>query len=258
MEAIVEKLPPLLFIVLYAGLWTCEAFAAARRSGVARHRRANLALTVVNFALAGAISTALVAASTWVSAHRWGLAGLDAPAWIAIVLGVLALDLTEYGRHRLSHHLPWLWRLHRVHHTDPQVDVTTSLRGHPLEQALRPLFDATAILLVGIGPQTLALHALLQIVTLLFQHANLPLPPALDRVVARLTPTPAYHLVHHSRRRPQTDSNYGACLTVWDRLFGTWQPVDPDLSIGLDGFDTARESGFLALLANPWRRPTSA
>jgi len=137
-----------------------------------------------------------------------------------VLLGVLALDLMEYARHRLSHRVPLLWRLHRVHHTDVQVDVTTSLRSHPLEQALRPLFDAAAVLVVGIGPLALAVHAVVQIGTLLFQHANIALPPALDRALAWLIPTPAYHVVHHSLPRGPTHSNSGACLTIWTACSG--------------------------------------
>jgi sterol desaturase/sphingolipid hydroxylase (fatty acid hydroxylase superfamily) len=254
MQAIIEHLPPILFVVAFAAFWTWEWIDAARATpGGGGRKGPNLALTAINFVLAGVIASILVAASGWVTQQRWGLAGLEWPQWLVVLLGVLALDLTEYARHRISHRIPLLWRLHRVHHTDVQVDVTTSLRSHPLEQALRPLFDAAGVLLVGIAPLTLAVHALLQIATLLFQHANIALPPRLDRFIALLTPTPAYHVVHHSRRRFQTDSNYGACFTIWDRMFGTLQPAAGEIPLGLDGFDAARDRSFAGLLANPWR-----
>ena len=254
MQENLERLPPLIFVVAFAAFWTWEWIDAARAAPGERGRKGrNLALTAINFVLAGVIASILVTASGWVAREHWALAGMEWPQWLVVLLGVLALDLTEYARHRISHRIPLLWRLHRVHHTDVQVDVTTSLRSHPLEQALRPLFDAAAVLLVGIGPLTLAVHALLQIATLLFQHANIALPPRLDRFIALLTPTPAYHVVHHSRRRLQTDSNYGACFTIWDRLFGTLQPTAPEISLGLDGFDAARDRSLVGLLVNPWR-----
>jgi sterol desaturase/sphingolipid hydroxylase (fatty acid hydroxylase superfamily) len=255
MHEIMDHLPPILFVVGFAAFWTWEWIGAARSTPRERGRKGrNIALTAINFVLAGAIASILVAASGWVTQQRWGLAGVAWPRWLVVLLGVLALDLTDYARHRISHRIPLLWRLHRVHHTDVQVDVTTSLRSHPLEQALRPLFDVVAVLLVGIAPLTLAVHALLQIATLLFQHANIALPSRLDRVIALLTPTPAYHVVHHSRWRLQTDSNYGACFTLWDRMFGTLQPSTPEIRVGLDGFDAARDRSLAGMLANPWRQ----
>src|SRR5262249_43608492 len=114
-------------------------------------------------------------------------------------------------------------------------------------------FEVTAIALVGIGPVTLAIAGLVQIATVFFQHANIALPAQLDRWIAWITPTPSYHVVHHSREQRQTDSNYGASFTLWDRIFGTYQHVDPHLRIGLDGFDAQRDKSLLGLLANPWR-----
>ena len=256
MQQTLESLPPVVFLGSFLALWLWEGFAGARRParGPARKAR-NLALTAVNVGVSIAAGTVLVAASLWIAQRDWGLAGVDWPPWSTVLLGVLALDLTDYLRHRLTHNVPLLWRLHRVHHTDPQIDVTSSLRSHPLEQALRPLFEVTTIVLVGIAPLTLAVHALVQIATVLFQHANITLPLALDRAIAWITPTPAYHLVHHSRRQPQTDSNYGASLTLWDRLFGTLQPSDPRAHLGLDGFDAPRDQSLAGLLANPWRTP---
>jgi sterol desaturase/sphingolipid hydroxylase (fatty acid hydroxylase superfamily) len=254
MQETLERLPPLIFVIAFAGFWVWEWIDAARSTPAERGRKGrNLALTALNFLLAGAIAAVLVAASGWVAQHHWGLAGVAWPNAVVVLLGVLALDLTEYIRHRISHRVPLLWRLHRVHHTDVHVDVTTSLRSHPFEQALRPMFDVAAVLLLGIGPLTLAVHALVQVATLLFQHANVALPPALERCIAWVTPTPAYHVVHHSRRRVQTDSNYGACLTLWDRLFGTLQPNAAQIDLGLDGFDAPRDRNLVGMLANPWR-----
>jgi sterol desaturase/sphingolipid hydroxylase (fatty acid hydroxylase superfamily) len=259
MQEIVERLPPIVFVLAFAGLWGWEFLAAARTSNAEPGRkRRNLTLSALNFILGGVVATLLVSAATWITARHWGLAALEGPQGLIIALGVLALDLTDYARHRVSHVLPWLWRLHRVHHTDAQVDITTSLRSHPIEPIVRCLFDAAAILSLGIGPLTLAVHAIVQIATLLFQHANVALPPALARRIAWLTPTPDYHLVHHSRRRKQTDSNFGACLTLWDRLFGTLEPAVAPQRLGLDGFDAVRDQTVAGMLATPWRQPGQA
>jgi sterol desaturase/sphingolipid hydroxylase (fatty acid hydroxylase superfamily) len=177
------------------------------------------------------------------------------PAWLVVLAGVLAIDLTDYLRHRLGHRLPWLWCLHRVHHTDAQMDVTTSLRAHPLEQLLRPAFGVAAILLFGIAPLALAVSALVQLPILLFQHSNVRLPTALDRTLAWLIPTPALHLVHHSRRRLETDSNYGTALTIWDRVLGTFHGPVATPTLGLDGFDDPRHQSILGMLSSPWHAP---
>jgi sterol desaturase/sphingolipid hydroxylase (fatty acid hydroxylase superfamily) len=178
--------------------------------------------------------------------------------WLVVVAGVLLLDVTDYARHRASHHVRWLWRLHRVHHTDAQMDVTTSLRSHPVEQLLRPLFGVAAILMFGIGPLPLAVYSLLQIPVLLFQHANIRLPTALDRGLSWLIATPAMHLLHHSRHQPETDSNYATTLTLWDRLFGTFREPVATPTIGLDGFDDLSHQTILGMLSSPWREPAVA
>jgi sterol desaturase/sphingolipid hydroxylase (fatty acid hydroxylase superfamily) len=249
------------FVLAFAGLWAWEALSAAgqtRGSRAARWRR-NLTITAINFMLGGAGAALMLAASQWAALHRWGLAGLPQwPLWLVIVIGVLLIDLTDYARHRVVHRLPWLWRLHRVHHTDAHMDVTTTLRGHPLEQLLRPLFGAATTLLFGIGPLSLAVAALVQLPILLFQHADISLPSALDRALLWLIPTPALHRVHHSRQRSETDSNYGTALTLWDRLFGSFRAPPAAAPLGLDGFDDKRHQTVLGMLSTPWRSALAA
>jgi sterol desaturase/sphingolipid hydroxylase (fatty acid hydroxylase superfamily) len=252
MQDNLDRLAPVVFVFAFIALWGWESVSAARprTGGHPRRRRRNLALSALNFLIGGASAGALLAASIWVAHFDWGLAAL--PQWLGVVAGVLLIDLTDYVRHRLSHHLPWLWRLHRVHHTDAQMDVTTSLRSHPLEQLVRPLFGAAAILLFGIPPLALAVSSLVQLPLLLFQHANVQLPPMCDRVLAWLIPTPALHLVHHSRQRVETDTNYGSALTIWDRLLGTLHHPVARPAIGLDGFDHPKHQSMLGMLTSPW------
>ena len=261
MQDKLDSLTPLVFVIVFIALWVWESLSAARpktRDGAPRWRR-NLALTGVNFMLGGASAAAMLAASAWVVHLHWGLAASAiAPQWLVVLAGVLLIDLTEYVRHRLSHRLPSLWCLHRVHHTDARMDVTTSLRSHPLEQLLRPLFGVAAILSFGIPPLALALAALVQLPLLLFQHSNVRLPVALDRMLAWLIPTPALHLVHHSRHRLETDTNYGTALTIWDRLFGTFHEPSAIPAVGLDGFDDPRHQTIVGMLTSPWRAPTAA
>jgi len=256
MNETLERLPAGVFLVLFAAVWMWEALAAARpRDGDGPRRRRNLVISLVNFLLGGLGAAAMLGASTWMAVTGWGLA-----AWprsvVAVICGVLLLDMTDYWRHRVSHRWPPLWRLHRLHHTDPRIDVTTALRSHPIEQLLRPLFIVGAVILFGIPPLAVLVYPLLGLPVLLFQHANARLPAALDRALVWAVSTPSMHLIHHSRRATETDSNYATGLTLWDRLFGTFSPSNSPHGIGLDGFDQPAQQTLLGMLRNPLERAT--
>ena len=255
MEETISQLPPLLLFAAYAVFWGWEALYTARPQPAQRGRRArNLALSAICIVIAAASGTAVLWLSAIAAREHWGfMQWLEVPAAVACVAGVILLDLTEYVRHRLSHAVPVLWRLHRVHHSDLAVDVTTSLRNHPIEILLRPLFLSAAVILSGIVPLAVLLQPLMQLPILVFQHANVRLPLALDRALSWVIVTPGMHLVHHSRGRPEADSNYSTFLTVWDRLFGTFRPTEIPAAIGVDGFDQPRSQTMLGLLATPFR-----
>ena len=255
MSTALSQLPPLVLVAAYSLFWAWEAVAAARVQAVAHHRRVrNLVLSVIVFMIGGVTGAALLWLASAVAAHHWGLSAyLHWPGWAAVAGGLLVLDATDYWRHRISHNLPLLWRLHRVHHTDAAIDVTTTLRNHPVEMLVRPLFLALAVVAFGVPPFALLVQPLLQIPVLVFQHANIRLPRALDRLLAILIVTPAMHAVHHSRTEAQTNSNYATWLSVWDSIFFSRTPSVAPEAFGLDGHDTSRFQTFPGLLATPWR-----
>ncbi|MFT4101698.1 MAG: sterol desaturase family protein [Burkholderiaceae bacterium] len=252
MNEMLERLPILVFAALFASLWAWETLAGARPpEGDWARRRRNLAISLVNFLIGGFAAGTMLAASNRAASNAWGLAAWPGSV-IAIIAGVLLLDMTDYWRHRLSHRWGPLWRFHRLHHTDPRIDITTALRSHPIEQLLRALFIVGAIVAFGIPPLAVLLHPLVGLPVLLFQHANVRLPASLDRALAWLVSTPSMHVVHHSRRAVETDSNYATGLTLWDRLFGTFSPSLPPHGIGLDGFDLPSQQTLGGMLRNPW------
>jgi sterol desaturase/sphingolipid hydroxylase (fatty acid hydroxylase superfamily) len=154
-------------------------------------------------------------------------AGSEAPSemhpegWLGVVGGLLFLDLLSYAAHRVFHAVPPLWRLHSVHHTDIDLDVTTAVRHHPLEFAA--IFAVTALLAgaVGVSPATVALYGTLALAAQMLQHANVRLPGQVERVAGALFVTPAFHRLHHSLARADSETNFGTVLSLWDRLFGT-------------------------------------
>ncbi|TIQ38337.1 MAG: sterol desaturase family protein [Mesorhizobium sp.] len=260
MDSLLSKLPPVVLLLAFIGVWMWEGLQAARPGKRDwRRGRRNLVISLAGIVIGGLTAGGLLALASAVETRHWGLAALKLPSWIVVAAGVLLLDLTDYWRHRISHAVPVLWRLHRVHHSDPQMDVTTSFRSHPLEAALRPVFLGAAILAFGIPPYAVMLYPVIQLPVLIFQHANIALPRQLDRRLAWLIATPAMHVVHHSRWMPETNSNYSTFLTLWDRIFGSFRPSVPPDGIGLDGCDDEASQTVLGLLLEPLRpRPTAA
>ena len=188
--------------------------------------------------------------------HGSGLAYWGVPVWGQWALTFLLMDGLAYALHRLSHAVPWLWRLHAVHHSDVELDATTTHRHHPLESLLTAWI--TLPLLVALAPPVLAVlaYSLVALAVSTLSHGNLRLPAVLDRGLRWLLVTPAYHRVHHSAHRPQTDSNYATVLPLFDHLFrsAAWVPADGGrgLTIGLErGRDDGSQS-LAALLRAPF------
>ena len=194
----------------------------------------------------------------WAAAENVGLANRFAlPLAVSVPLGMVLLDLLIYWQHRLFHRLRWLWRLHRVHHADLAVDVSTGLRFHPLEFVLSMLIKAAAVALLGLPAQAVLLFELWLNACALFNHSNIALPAALERVLRRVLITPALHRIHHSRQWRESQHNFGFSLSCWDRWFGSYQRAasagDEALVLGLPERRQLPQS-LGALLLSPFYR----
>jgi sterol desaturase/sphingolipid hydroxylase (fatty acid hydroxylase superfamily) len=220
------------------------------------HLRPNLALTFLTFATNAALGGALVMALFWFEPKPLGLLrGLARSPLLSGAVAVVVLDFSFYVTHVALHKLPAFWRFHRVHHCDPVVDVTTTIRQHPGESLIRSAFLAAFALALGVGPVAFGVYRAASALNGLLEHANLRMPRQIDRVLSWITTWPHMHKVHHSRNAAETDTNYGNLFSAWDRLFGTFTPSERGMAIayGLDGFDDAATQTTAGLLAVPFR-----
>lgn len=250
------------FGLIFAVLALAEAGAPRRalRVGKAGRWRANLAMAVLDAVFLRLVIPVLPAGvALFCAARGWGILNhLSAPPYAAVLAGVLALDLTVYLQHVLFHTLPLFWRLHGVHHTDLDIDVTTGLRFHPLEMAVSMLIKLTAVAALGVPALGALVFEILLNGTSMFSHTNLRLPEGLDRWLRLLTVTPDMHRVHHSVIIRETNSNFGFCFPWWDRLTGTYRPQPAaghlGMAIGLARFREARLLTLARLLLIPFKR----
>lgn len=249
---------------LVMAVW--EALAPRRERHLSRTIRwtNNLGLVFFNSLLLRLIfPAAAVGMALFTAGHGWGLLNHYAvPFWVAAPLAVVALDLVIYLQHVLVHAVPLLWRLHRVHHADPDFDVTTGARFHPLEILLSMLIKFAAIAVLGPPVVAVVVFEVLLNATAMFNHGNVRLPARLDRVLRWLVVTPDMHRVHHSAEDDETNSNFGFNLPWWDRLFGTYraQPRGghEGMTIGIRGFTAPREVSWLpGMLWLPMRGPVT-
>ncbi|MGH7898848.1 MAG: sterol desaturase family protein [Candidatus Binatia bacterium] len=221
-------------------------------------RAANLGLTATTVVLNWALSAAAAGASLVMAGNGTGLmTELGIPRASQIVVGFLLIDFAfGYVAHRLMHRSSMLWRVHRVHHSDPFVDATTTFRNHPVEGVWRWAWSLVPVLALGVPAEAVVLHRMITVLNGSLAHANIRLWPPLERVLSSVWVTPAMHKVHHSRERVETNSNFGAILAIHDRLFGTFTPTDRARGVvyGLDDMDPDRAASLRELLAMPFRR----
>ncbi len=253
-----------IFLGLFAVLATLEAIAPRRVRSQPRSARwvTNWGVTLLNTVTLRLMALALpllaVGAAIDADAQGWGLFNAVAlPLWLEVAIVVLIFDFAIWLQHLITHKVPLLWRLHRVHHADVDMDVTTAIRFHPVEIALSMLLKIGLVYLLGPAAIAIVIFEIILNGTAMFNHSNFALPAWLDRAVRKVLVTPDMHRVHHSVHRSEHDSNYGFALSIWDRMFGTYiaqpQAGHDEMQVGLQWQDD-RPSKLGWTLALPFAR----
>jgi sterol desaturase/sphingolipid hydroxylase (fatty acid hydroxylase superfamily) len=210
-------------------------------------------------ATALALPVLAVGAALDAEAQGWGLFNaVDWPSWVEVIVAFLVLDFAIWAQHLAMHKVPVLWRLHRVHHADRDIDVTTAIRFHPIEIALSMLIKIGLVYLLGAAALAVILFEIALNGVAMFNHANIRIPAHVERWLRLVVVTPDMHRVHHSAWRRETDSNYGFNLPWWDRLFATYiaQPKGghDGMTIGLEDYQTEKPSSLVWSLLLPFHR----
>lgn len=238
--------------IVLLGAWFA-ALAIAERVFPAAPRPASPARTWRNVALWGGIVliNPLIVVPIGVFASAFDL-------WtrpyspLGFALDLVLLDAWTYGFHRAYHEWPLLWRFHRVHHLDETLDATSALRFHPGEVVISALARTPLLVVADISLAAIVIFDALLLASALFHHSNVRLPGGLERALRLVIVTPSHHWVHHHAKPADTNSNYAALLTLWDRLFGSWSPTvrTPHMPIGVEN---ERDPPLPVLLAAPFR-----
>ena len=247
------------FFGILVGMALLEARFPRRERSVSRLVRwpSNIGIVFLNTIVLRIIfPTAAVGVALFVEERQWGILQIvDLPLWLTIVLAVVALDLIIYLQHVMVHAVPALWRLHRMHHSDVDIDVTTGARFHPVEIVLSMVIKFASVVALGAPAIAVILFEVILNGTSMFNHSNVKLPPTLDRVLRLFLVTPDMHRVHHSINPEEANCNFGFNLPWWDRLMETYrdQPRDghEGMTIGLDRFRDPRDQRLDRLVIQP-------
>ncbi len=249
------------FVLLLFLTWESVAPFFPRRKRL-RHATRNLTIAVLNaIVLAFVFASLTVLVADYAQRHQWGLFRWLGLSGVALnVAAFVAIDIWMYWWHRLNHLVPFLWRFHRMHHSDPEMDVTTATRFHLGEITLSSLLRLLFIPLLGIPIEVLMLFDVVQLPIVNFHHANISLPHRVDKILKWFIVTPFMHKVHHSRIKAETDSNFSSLLSVWDRLFGSFVEKDryDEIAFGLDQFDDEKRQTVKGLILTPFIRSGAA
>src|SRR5215470_93991 len=256
---------PLIRLATFAGVFAVmaawELLAPRRDQKLGRGTRwpGNISIVVLDAILVRLVfPTSAVGLALVAEARQWGLFhAIDLPTWASVLLAVMALDLAIYLQHVLFHAVPALWRLHRMHHADLEIDVTTGARFHPIEILLSMGLKLGVVMALGAPAVAVLIFEVALNATSMFNHSNVRMPAWLDQVLRWIVVTPDMHRVHHSIVARETNSNFGFNLPWWDRLFGTYrdQPTagHQAMTIGIEQFRDPAEQRLDRMLTQPFR-----
>jgi sterol desaturase/sphingolipid hydroxylase (fatty acid hydroxylase superfamily) len=268
-KTLAELLPvpePWIRLAAFAGVFAMMALwelLAPRRSQIIRRLQrwpSNLGIVVLDTLLVRLLfPTAAIGMAMLAEERGWGLFNLlNGPSWFAVLASVALLDFAIYLQHRLFHVVPVLWRLHRMHHADLEIDVTTGARFHPLEIILSMVIKFGVVIALGAPAMSVLVFEVLLNATSMFNHGNVRLPLQIDRLLRWIVVTPEMHRVHHSILPRETNSNFGFNLPWWDCLLGTYraQPAagHTGMTIGIEMFRDPSELRLDRMLLQPFRK----
>lgn len=250
------------FLGVLVAMALCEAVFPRKNRTMPRGRRwvTNAALVIIDTTLLrilfpiAAVGVALTAQN-----KGWGLFNmLELPLWLEIITAMIILDLLIYIQHVAFHRIPLFWAMHKVHHADRDIDVTTAIRFHPFEIIVSMAYKMACVALLGPAVIAVILFEIILNGCALFNHANLRLSPAIDKALRGFIVTPDMHRIHHSVHSTETNSNYGFSLSLWDQLFRTYRSAPEDghdaMSIGLSEAQTAKPNLLGWSLLFPFKR----
>jgi sterol desaturase/sphingolipid hydroxylase (fatty acid hydroxylase superfamily) len=254
------------FLVFFVGV---ERLLPRRHPSVPQFKRwwTNASLTILVILSLPLLPVSFITAAAWAEKNGVGLLNLMQgdlpklvpellPELLLIVVTLLLRGFISFFTYYLNHKIPLLWRFHRVHHLDTELDVSSTVRFHPLEMPLSLAVGLPLVVAFGLSPWVLLFYELFDVTVTLFSHSNIRLPERLNRYLRYVIVTPDLHKVHHSVLRPETDSNYSAVFPIWDILFGTFktktrEPLET-MKLGLEEIRDPRTNSFWWLLASPF------
>jgi sterol desaturase/sphingolipid hydroxylase (fatty acid hydroxylase superfamily) len=261
MQPVIETLGNLTPLIIIGSMITFMSLETWRpyfkhSAGRGRQRLRNvgmIAISVVLAIVAGGVAPLPIA---WSEASNFGLLHrILGQSLLAVVLGIFIIDLCAYAVHVILHKTPTLWRVHRVHHADTELDASSGIRLHPFELMIL-LGSLTMVLpLLGVSMLSYVIYNTLALPWFLLNHSNMKYPVWFERWGSLVMSTPNWHRVHHSSHQPETDSHYGCLFSVWDRLFGTARKADvPKIEFGLNRFRGPGEQTVWQLLKMPFTK----
>ncbi|MFT4746123.1 MAG: sterol desaturase/sphingolipid hydroxylase (fatty acid hydroxylase superfamily) [Congregibacter sp.] len=251
------------FITVLAVMILWESLRPSRKSPIGIHNRwlSNVSLIVLGVVVARLmIPAGLAAVAIYAQNNNLGIYNhISMTLWLTVPISVVLFDCLIYWQHRLLHHIPIFWRIHRVHHADPHLDASTGLRFHPLEIALSLVVKIAAVLILGAPVLAILIFEISLNATSIFTHSNIKLPVKLDKLLRTLIVTQTMHRIHHSQVVSETDSNFGFNLSIWDKLFGSYieegQNGDDGIKLGLKEYSSPQTNTSLkALLLMPFKQ----
>ena len=249
------------FVALFGGmflLYIIEAFIPRRKPENNQTSRwvNNITLAIFNHFLLLGFSLGLGYLALWINPSTTLVRHFQLSDISALLFIILVLDLIAYWMHRAYHRYPLLWRIHAAHHSDTDIDVTTSHRQHPFEAMLNGMIVAPLVILIGAPLITLMLFNLLHVISALYTHGNITLPEKLDNILRKILVTPDFHRMHHSSDRQYTDSNYSAIFSFYDHIFATATRLPykelPEMELGLETLRENKDNRVDRLLLTPF------
>lgn len=218
----------------------------------------NFVMTFIAIVTMMIIPVSFITAAKYAIEKHWGLFNILQMNWLIVaILTLFFRGFISFFTHWLAHKIPFMWRIHRVHHLDTELDVTTNVRFHPFEFILNTIIGIPIILLFGFPIWVLMIYELLDVIITLVSHSNIAFPKRIEKVLRYFIVTPDLHRVHHSSHQPETDTNFGAVFPIWDLIFGTFKTqtkLPPkEMQLGLEEVRDSRTNNIFWLLLSPFK-----